>query len=555
MSLLGHLRGLAKRFRGDSPVPRGRANASYDEAFGFPLTTSFAYDADSLTSQELGAWLPAARSPDAELNYWRDRRVGRIRDLVRNDGWAAGAVNRICDDTIGSLFRLVAQPDWRVLSRYAPTCDLAWAKELSAIIEGEWRTWADDPAHWCDAEQSLSLVQMWRLQLRQKIIDGEHLGVLVWRPETVGRGAARFATTYAMVDTDRLANPYEEPDTHNLRGGVELNDNGAPIAYHIRRAHLYDVFDQDKAVEWDRVPRWTDWGRAVVLHDFDRDRIGQHRGVGLFAPVLAGFRQLSKYDRAELNQALLQTAIGTYVTSPGDPEMVRMAMEAEQGGAPELNAYQALRSAMHSGHPLEAGGVRIPVLPPGDQVTFAPPRHPTANFENFEHAGLRKIAAATGQSAEQVSQDYSKANYSSLRAAMLASWRTMLRRRADFATNTATPTYVSWLEEFFDRNPKLLPSGAPDFVELRAAYGRCHWIGPGRGWVDPVKERQGAVLGLDSAFGTLQNEAAEIGGADWRETLEQRAEEIAEFKRLGIKLPEWAGPANAEQTARKPEPE
>ncbi|MDT7953495.1 MAG: phage portal protein [Acetobacteraceae bacterium] len=52
---------------------------------------------------------------------------------------------------------------------------------------------------------------------------------------------------------------------------------------------------------------------------------------------------------------------------------------------------------------------------------------------------LRHIASALGTSAEQLSQDWSKTNYSSARAALLESWKTLIRRRMDFATGVATP--------------------------------------------------------------------------------------------------------------------
>ncbi len=85
-----------------------------------------------------------------------------------------------------------------------------------------------------------------------------------------------------------------------------------------------------------------------------------------------------------------------------------------------------------------------------------------------------------------------------------------------------------------------LPAGAPDFMECRAAYTRCRWMGPGRGWVDPVAEKQGAVLGMQAGLSTLEAECAEQG-ADWEENLEQRAYEIAKFEELGLEPPDWTG--------------
>ena len=137
---------------------------------------------------------------------------------------------------------------------------------------------------------------------------------------------------------------------------------------------------------------------------------------------------------------------------------------------------------------------------------------------------------------------------------MSESLEDLIRRRQDFASGFATPVYGAWLEEAVDRGRVPLPVNAPAFAEWRAAYAQCRWIGPGRGWVDPVKERQGEVMGLDAGFGTLEETVADIAGADWRDRLEQRAVEIAEMKRLGLKMPEWATPDPAHDIERKPLP-
>ena len=535
------------------PVPRASTGGAqgWPGAY-FPLSSGFAYDAESMANEELGTWSPWLRSPDTELNWYRDRRVARSRDLERNDGYARGAITRTVDDTIGSLFRLVVTPDWRMLSRINKTMDQVWAQEFADAIEGEWRNFAEDPAFWSDLTRQASIVQMFRLQLRHKLIDGESLLMLPWDPDAVGPGRARFATRVQLIDPDRLSNPFDQTDSQTMRGGVEIDVNGAPLAYHIRKAHQYDMYDVVRSMQWERMPRETEWGRPIMVHDLDPDRVAQHRGLGVLVPVLAEFKNLTRYDRAELSQALLQTAIGTFIESPYDPDQVAAAMQASSLENTELNAYQDMRYMAHEKGNISIGGVRIPMLTPGEKIASVPPRHPSANFEAFQSAVLRKVASALGMTAEQITQDYSKANYSSLRAALLTSWRTMKRRRADFATGTATPVYSAFLEEALDMFPELLPRNAPSWLEYRAAYCRCKWTGPGRGWIDPVKERQGVVLGLDAGLSTLEDEVADISGGDWKEALEQRAQETAEFHRLGLRLPEWAGPVDATESTERP---
>lgn len=88
--------------------------------------------------------------------------------------------------------------------------------------------------------------------------------------------------------------------------------------------------------------------------------------------------------------------------------------------------------------------------------------------------------------------------------------------------------------EAMERNELPLPAGAPTYIEARAAYSRCSWTGVARGWIDPTKERAGAVMGMDAALSTLKRECAEQG-LDYEEVLHQRAAEIRLMEET------WAG--------------
>lgn len=78
---------------------------------------------------------------------------------------------------------------------------------------------------------------MLRLGFRHKLIDGDALAVLQYRPDRLRRGRSRYATTVQIVNPDRLSNPQQNIDMPNIRGGVEIDDDGAPVACHIREAH------------------------------------------------------------------------------------------------------------------------------------------------------------------------------------------------------------------------------------------------------------------------------------------------------------------------------
>jgi len=353
-----------------------------------------------------------------------------------------------------------------------------------------------------------------------------------------------------LIDPDRLSNPQLRFDSATMRGGVEIDGYGAAVAYWIRRAHVGDWFSAGESMVWDRIQRETAWGRPIVVHYYDLDRAGQHRGgAGVLTPVLQRLKMLVKYDSVELDAAIVNAIFAAFVESPFDHELVQDAL-----GGDALPRYQDMRANFHAEKRTMLNGVAMPTLFPGEKIGFVNAARPTGNFADFESAVLRNVASGAGMSAQQVSQDWSDVNYSSARAALLEAWKTFQRRRHDFGVGFASPIYGSFLEEALDRGELPLPAGAPDFVECRAAYMRCRWMGPGRGWVDPVSEKQGAVLGMDAGLSTLEAECAENAGEDWEEVLDQRAIEIAGFKARGLTPPTWAGMQPAAQTIQKPGP-
>jgi lambda family phage portal protein len=523
----------------------GRASAGVPAPDGTTMVPGmgygmYPYDASQIASQEFGEWNPQIRSPDSEINQFRDRMVARSRDLTRNSGWASGGIVRILDNVVGTNLRLLAQPDYRALAlRFGVKAfDAVWADEFRHAVEALWRGYADNPRRWNDVSEKWTVGQQFRLALRHKLIDGDSLFLSYWLPERCGYGGADYATAFMLVDPDRLSNPYQAMDTKFMRGGVEVDARGVPVAYHVREAEQYDWYNVTEANRWERVPRYDTDGWRRVIHDFDADRAGQNRGIGVFSPVITHMKMLAKYYGVELQQATISAIFGTYVTSPFDPALVGDALGAGDIGSDDLGLYQTERSKWSQERPAMLNGARVPTLFPGEKIESVASAHPHTNFPAFAHEMMCLCAAALGMSVEQITQDWSRVNYSSARASLAETWKTFMRRRGEFAANTATPVYGTWLEEAMELGELPLPAGAPDYVEATAAYSKCQWLGPPRGFIDPTKEPAGAILRLEAGTSTLKAEAAEQG-QDWEEVLEERALENAAYKRAGVPVPAW----------------
>ena len=71
-----------------------------------------------------------AGSADADLLPDLDTLMSRSRDLSRNNGLMAGAVQTNKDNIIGAVLRLSATPDYRLLGK-----DSTWAREWGNQVE------------------------------------------------------------------------------------------------------------------------------------------------------------------------------------------------------------------------------------------------------------------------------------------------------------------------------------------------------------------------------------------------------------------------------------
>jgi lambda family phage portal protein len=329
---------------------------------------------------------------------------------------------------------------------------------------------------------------------------------------------------------------------------VEIDDLGVPIAYHIRKAQQNDWYNTVEAMTWERIEREEPDGWRRVIHDYERDRANQHRGIGVFTPVLAQMKMLARYYGVELQAAVIAASLGTYVKSPYDPALIQDAIAGDN--EEELNFYQQMRADWNKENPAMFNGARIPTLAPGESIEQVASAHPHDQFTPFAQEMQRMFASATGLASQQITQDYSQANYSSMRAALAEVWKTLTRRGDEFKKQTATPAFAVWLEEEYERGDVPMPRKRPSYREARTLLARCKWLGPGRGYIDRTKEAEGSLMEMTIGATTLEDEVGESSGNDWEETLDQRQIETAAFKARGLPVPEWNGVV---QTAGKTE--
>lgn len=486
-------------------------------------------------------WNTSLRSADASWLGERNIAVARGRDLARNDVVASSAVNRRVNSAVGFQWRLCSLVNGRALGLSPEQ-----VRELRADIEAHFHPYAYGITFQADAERKKTLGQLLRTAAWHLAgPDGEALGVIEWAPDD----SLPFSTCLRMVDPDRLSNPDGMPDSLTLRGGVETDANGVPVGYHIREAHPNDyTLGSARSWRWKRWKRYsTDWRRPQVLHCFDGLRAGQTRGVSRFVAALKTFRALAKFTDATLQAVTINALLLGFIKSNAGPNAVSESFDSES-----LKEFYADRDEFWGENEIAIDNVKLPVLPPGDEVDLATTSRDTGGFDSFTRAMLRLIAAALGVTYEELSMDFSQTTYSSCRAAMAIAWNETLALRGLLSAQIATPFFAAWLEEAIDLGIVRLPAGAPDFIDAMDAYAQCKWIGPARGYLDPTKEIDAAAARIAAGVSSLQDECDEQG-KDWEEVAQQSQFEREYYQQLGIPYPgDGSALARVANTARDP---
>ena len=483
-----------------------------------------AYKGASLRTQETYAWRPPYTSGESETLYERFLATARVRDLVRNDPHASAAIIRLVDMLVGAGLQVAPQPNAYALG-LDPTKDRdrKALRKLARSLKSEWSLFGSDPRRYNDAQRRLSLAGQFRLLVRTWVSLGEATSFLTWKKVD----GARYATCLRSVDPDRLCNPMGQADTLKLRGGVEYTGDGVPVAYHVRNGHPADWFRYAQLLQWERIPRATAWGRPVFIHAFEPDRDDQSRAITPFVALMSRLRMIGKFADTELASATVNALFSAFVYSnlPID--------QATQAFTPGAETWADHRQKYLEQNPVHLNGVRIPVLPPGDEVKINSSPRQTMAFNHFQTAFLQSIASAIGVTYEQLSMDWSHVNYSSARAALNEVWRGVHRKLAVFIEQQVIPVYYAVVEEAFDRGYITPPKGAPSFWDAPGAYLDARWIGPPRGYVDPVKEAQAADIRMSGFTSTLEKECADQG-FDWEDALLQISLEEETIKSFGL---------------------
>jgi lambda family phage portal protein len=492
-----------------------RARARLGARFQFEALAG-GYTGASRTKRSLSKWNPRAGSADADTLGDLPTLRSRSRDLVRNAPLAGGAINTVALNVVGTGLMPRARPDRTVLG-----WDEKRAAEWKRTVDREWALWAGSKN--CDATRTQTFYGLQDLVFRSVLENGDAFAAL----QMLERSGATYALAVQLIEADRVSNKDNQPDSLSLAGGVALDDNGAPVKYHVQRAHPGDLTRGGKRQEWDVVDAFgAASGRRNVLHLYHRLRIGQTRGVPYLAPVIEAFKNLDRYSEAELFAAVANAMFALKTKSDGGAGL-NPAESASTGETPQTGDAPKGEGWDGSLTP----GLVVDLDENKDVTSFQAGR-PNPEHDPFVNSILRQIGVRLGIPYEVLVLHFTS-SYTAARGALLQAWKFFRTRRDWLADDFCRPVYEAWLAEAVARGRVEAPGFFAD-AGLRAAYCGATWHGDGPGSIDPLKEVLSARKRTEMNLRTLEAEIAEDSGGDVDAILEQRGREVARERELGI---------------------
>lgn len=493
-----------------------------------PKNTGYSNGSASFTRQAFRLFNPIQSSPQADIDSNLNVIRNRSYDISINSPIGRGIIETQRSNVVGA--GLVPSPkiDCRILG-LTP----AEAKEWQRKTLAEFKLWADSVT--CDLYRKNNFWDMQNIALVGELVNGDSFALPKYGKPTASNP---YALKIQLIESNRVCSPgtYSNIGINNtyslavknpLNGndiinGVEIDKNGAVIAYWIANRPPYDPTNLGNATKWERVvafgPRT---GLPLILQVSHEDRPEQYRGVPQLAPVIEEILQISRYTRAELTAAIVRSFFTLFFKEGSSGSDIDDVLQSTYEEKYKLNPND-----------YKLGAATMNTLPPGWEIETIDSKSSISTYEPFVNTLITMVGAGLNIPAEVIMGKFNS-SYSAARGALNQAYAIFKQRRVWFARDFCQPIYEMWLAEAIATGRVKAPGYGTDPL-ITKAWNKADWFGPVNGLLDPVKEVQAAQMKISMGVSTHEREAAELTGTDFEDNVDVLALENEKWSAAGL---------------------
>ena len=420
-----------------------------------------AYDAAS-RGRRTDGWRAVSTDANAETYAANGRLRDVVRDLVRNNAWAARAKSVIANNAVGS--GIVLAVTGKTPARKAKVKQLLTDHLESTAI---------------DADGRLNIYGLQNLAMATIVEAGE---VLIRRRVRRAEDGLVLPLQLQLLEPDFLDTNVDGvlPGGNYAVQGVEFDLRGQRVAYYL--------FDQHPGSMQRRGSfRGTRVSADYVAHIYRVDRPGQVRGVTWYAPIIPRLHDLADLSDAQILKQKIAACFAGYIKDNG--------LGGDYSGAASGQGDQA-----------DGGGYPIENLEPGiierlgygEDITFTNPPS-TQDFGPYAQLTLREIAVGMNIPYEAMTGDLSSVNFSSGRMGWLEFQRAIESWRWNMLMPGMMQPILRWADE------------AIRVVTMSTEPYRVDCTPPRREMIDPDSEIKSATSAIRAGLSSRSNEIRKLG--------------------------------------------
>ena len=293
-------------------------------------------------------WYVSPGSPEEDITKNLNTLIARSRDLFSSSPLALSAIKTLRTNVIGTGLNLKPKIYHEVLG-LTPEEASVWEKK----VEYEFSLWADSKD--CDAVRRNDFYEIQQVAFMSMLITGDTFVLLPFKE----RSGDVYGLKISLIESDRVCDPKPEDKTRDISGGVEVNEDGEIIAYHVLRVHPHtkrttENIQKNKNI-WDRIEvRGKDSDKVNILQLCIDERPEQRRGVPLLSPVIEMLKQYKRYTDSEIMAAVLSSYVAFFIESEKDNNVLNEVSLSSESNSSKDNSID-----------LEPGGIYN--LYPGDR--------------------------------------------------------------------------------------------------------------------------------------------------------------------------------------------
>lgn len=518
---------MAKKRYSKSPVKDMQAGTAKNVAK--VVNSGYSDGGASRTKKSLKGMTAKSLNPENDINLNLPLLRSRSRSVYMTAPIATSAIKTTKTNVVGGGLKLKPRIDYEVLGLTEDQ-----ATEWEKAVKREFSLWADSKM--CDIYRMNNFYEMQQLIFLGVLMNGEGFSIRRYENPTP---YMPYGLRLQIIEADRICTPSSSgyaTYANNLWGkadngneifdGIELNANGAAIAYYICNQYPYitQVKGPNKPFQWERVDAYgKKTGMANVLHIFEPERAEQRRGVPMLAPIIEALKQLSRYTDAELMAAVISAMFTVFIktTSPtSDMPLTEGIPESADKVSTDPNEY-------------EMGNGLINILGENESIEIADPKRPNTAFDGFVNATVKQIGAALEIPKELLLKEFNS-SYSASRAALLEAWKMFKSRREMLAREFCQPVYEFFLTEAVANGRIKAPGFFTDPI-IKKAWCQANWNGAAAGMIDPTKEVNAAKMRVEEGFSTREEETMGLTGGDYDANARQLKKEneiLVEAKKI-----------------------